>query len=61
MNSKEFAKAGLPEGLRPAYGLGKPRTGDPSGTSDLDADWLALRGAPVPEKRTAASKSTKGY
>lgn len=59
MNSKEFAKAGLPEGLRPAYGLGKPRTGSrPPGTSDLDADRL---GGTLPKKRTAASKSTKGY
>jgi hypothetical protein len=54
VNSKEFDKAGLPEAIRPAFGLGKPRT---SKAAPRPTPATAPK---APKKRTAASKSTKG-
>jgi hypothetical protein len=52
MKPKEFDKAGLPEGMRPAYGLGKPR---------ISTDTPRPKATAVPKaaKTSKAAKSAK--
>jgi hypothetical protein len=56
MNESRFNAAGLPEGLRPAYGLGKPRTGAPKSRAVPQS-----RPAAPKAKSTKVAKRGKGY